>query len=186
MTIAFERVSTWDPRFVAAIREHYTRSRGAPPGKKMAWRVSVGDVTIAWLGAGEPPFKLAPRRKLGISDARPLPCTVANFIFRVVKHGVVPASAILKAWHPVLERDWSAEYGWAPEHIETMVDPSEVGGDNEAHVAGYCFRRAGYRALGMTTGRGARRPAGHRTGPRVWSDGSPKLVLYRGPLPRVP
>ncbi len=37
--IAFWPCSTWDPDFVACLREHYTRSRGAPPGKKRAWRV---------------------------------------------------------------------------------------------------------------------------------------------------
>jgi hypothetical protein len=36
----------------------------------------------------------------------------------------------------------------------------------------------------MTTGRTARRPAGSTHGARVWSDGTPKLVLYRGPLVR--
>lgn len=39
--IDFELVSTWLPEFVAALREHYTKSRGAPPGKKLAWRVDL-------------------------------------------------------------------------------------------------------------------------------------------------
>ncbi len=180
--ITFVLVSTWHPEFVTAIREHYTKSRGAPPGKKLAWRVEDDLGTIAWFGAGEPAYKLAPRRRLGLEDARPAPFTVSNFIFRTVAHRV-PARDLIRLWHGHLERDWEARYGWKPLHIETLVDPEEVG-DREDHVAGYCFRRAGYRSLGFTTGRSARRPAGATHSARVWSDGTPKLVLYRGPLAR--
>ena len=63
----------------------------------------------------------------------------------------------------------------------TLVEPASVA----SVVPGACFRRAGYRSLGMTTGRTARRPAGSTHGARVWSDGTPKLVLYRGPLARM-
>jgi len=93
----------------------------------------------------------------------------------------VRSSAILRAWHPVAARDWARRYGWEPEHWETLVDPAAVRSTNP----GACFRRAGYRSLGMTTGWTARRPPGHTHGPRVWSVGTPKLVLYRGPLARL-
>lgn len=69
--ISFFAVSTWDPAFVAAIRRHYTESRGAPPGKKLAWRIVEDGLTVGWIGLGEPAFKLAPRRQLGLIDARP-------------------------------------------------------------------------------------------------------------------
>lgn len=170
--------STWDPDLVAAIRRHYTGSQGAPYGKKMAWR--VGD---AYIGLGEPAYKLAPRRRLGLADGRPLPKTVSQFIFRrEPPYGPWRGSDLLKAWHEVVDTDWSDRYGWAPEHYETLVDPDEVRSD----VPGACYRRAGYRPLGYTTGRGARRPAGSTHGARIWSDTSRKLVLYRGPLPRLP
>lgn len=171
--------STWDHRFIAAIRRHYTKSSGPPWGKKLAWR--AGD---AWIGLGEPSFKLAPRRRLGLLDARPAPRTVTVFIFRreaPMLEGV-DGSNILRAWHDRAAADWEARYGWSPEHWETMVLPSAVASENP----GACFRRAGYRSLGMTTGRSARRPPGHAHGARVWSDSEPKLVLYRGPLVRLP
>ena len=176
MTIPVERLrSTWDPALVAAIRRHYTGSRGAPPGKKMAWR--VGD---AFIGLGEPSYKLAPRRRLGLADARPLPHTVCQFIFRREEpRGPWRGSDLLKAWHEVCSADWAERYGWEPVHFETLVLPSAVG----SAVPGACYRRAGYRSLGMTTGRGARRPPGNTHGPRVWGPTDPKLVLYRGPLP---
>jgi hypothetical protein len=87
------------------------------------------------------------------------------------------ASAILREWHRVAAEDWQREYGWTPEHWETMTGEGRQG---------LCFRRAGYRPIGMTTGRSARRPAGNTHGPRVWVDAEPKLVLYRGPLARRP
>lgn len=61
-----------------------------------------------------------------------------------------------------------------------MVDPSAVA----TEIPGYCYRRAGYRPLGLTTGRGAIR---REHGRREWiHHGRPKLVLYRGPLHRRP
>lgn len=181
--IAFLPVSTWHPVYIAAIRAHYTRSAGPPPGKKMAWEILDDGAHRGWIGVGEPAFKLAPRRALGLLDARPLPHTVCCTIYRLDAAGPTKASTILRAWRSVLDAAWSTRYGWAPEHVETLVDPAAV----TSSVPGACFRRAGYRALGMTTGRTARRPAGSTrfNGPRVWGDGTPKLVLYLGPLPRV-
>lgn len=80
--LSFHACSTWDEGFVQALREHYTGSLGAPPGRKLAWFVVESDAVVGVLGLGEPPYKLAPRRRLGIADARPLPGTVCNFIFR--------------------------------------------------------------------------------------------------------
>jgi hypothetical protein len=183
--IAFEPISCGARDFVAAIRAHYTGSAGAPPGKKQAWRVWIDEHIIGHIGVGEPSYKLAPRRRLGLEDARPLPRTVCCFIFRRVdpiSPGRPHGSSILKLWHHQAEADWEARYGWCPEHWETLVSPMAVQSSNP----GACFLKAGYRALGMTTGRGARRPPGStHDAPRVWSDGVPKLVLYRGPLPRV-
>lgn len=177
----FEAISTWAPDFVQSIRRHYTGSRGAPPGRKLAWRIFEGDILRGFIGLGEPAYKLAPRRRIGLADARPLPATVCNFIYRLETPGEMRASAILRAWHPVAEAGWLARYGEVIEHWESLVLPSAVA----SQVPGACFRRAGYRALGPTTGRSARRPPGNTHGPRVWGDAEPKLVFYRGPLPRL-
>jgi hypothetical protein len=169
--------STHEPSFLAALRRHYTRSAGPPPGRKLAWR--VGD---AWIGLGEPAYKLAPRRRLGLLDARPAPRTVCQFLFRREEpRGPWRGSDLLRAWHAVASEHWETRYGWAPDHWETLVLPSAV----ESPVPGACYRRVGYRSLGLTTGRGARRPPGATHGPRVWTDTEPKLVLYRGPLRRI-
>jgi hypothetical protein len=81
----------------------------------------------------------------------------------------------------VASAEWLTAFGWSPVHWLTLVDPASV----LSKVPGACFRRAGYRSLGLTTGRTARRPAGSTHGARVWSDGTPKLVLYRGPMVRL-
>lgn len=181
--VAFLPVSTWDEGLRAAYADHYTESRGAPPGKKLAWRIFTCGRPRGWIVLGEPSFKLSPRRALGLVDARPLGMTVSCALYRVEPplSGEAQASEILDAWHDVAAVEWAARYGWSPVHWETMVDPSAV----RSTVAGACFRRAGYRSLGLTTGWGARRPEGHSRGPRVWALGTPKLVLYRGPLARV-
>jgi len=171
--------STWDPVFVAAIRRHYTGSRGAPPGKKLAWTIREDGVVRGFIGLGEPAYKLAPRRRLALADARPLPRTVCCFIFRLESEGATKASSILRAWHSVAAQDWESRYGWWPVHWETLI------GQGDQCNPGACFRRVGYRSLGYTTGRGARRPKGNTHGPRVWGDTTPKLVLYRGPLHRL-
>ncbi len=102
------------------------------------------------------------------------------FIYRLDADGDALASTILKAWHAVAAVQWLATYREEAVHWETMCEP------RGQQVVGACFRRAGYRSLGFTTGRTARRPPGHSHGARVWSDGTPKLVLYRGPLHRLP
>lgn len=180
---AFLPVSTWDPGLISAFGDHYTGSAGPPPGKKLAWRIFTGGRPRGWIVLGEPSFKLAPRRRIGLVDARPLPFTVSCAMYRVETPADDEPSAgdILREWHAVAAAEWLARYGFAPVHWETMVDPSAVAPGNP----GACFRRAGYRSLGMTTGRSARRPAGHSRGPRVWCDAAPKLVLYRGPLARI-
>lgn len=165
--------------------------RGAPPGKKLAWRIWEGRALRGYIGLGEPAFKLAPRRRLEGRDeierstlamARPLPGTVGNFVFRLEARGELRASDILKAWHAEAELAWLARYGSRPEHWETLCQP----GACTSPTVGACFRRAGYRSLGLTTGRSARRPPGSTHGARIWSDAEPKIVLYRGPLARLP
>lgn len=180
-TLSFAPISTWEPGFLAAIRRHYTGSRGAPPGRKLAWEIWEDGALRGWLGVGEPAYKASPRRCLGLDDARPLPGTVADFIYRLEEDGWWHASEILRAAEPVVAAGWLARYGEEVVHRETLVLPSAVA----SVVPGACYRRAGYRSLGYTTGRSARRPPGHTHGPRVWVDGSPKLMLYKGPLHRV-
>lgn len=183
-SLNFEECSTWADDFRAAILRHYTKSRGAPVGKKQGWRIfeHAGRTTglIGWIGLGEPSFKLAPRRRLGLLDARPLPFTVSCFIFRLEGPRLLTASAILEAWMPIAAEAWHARYGWRPVHWESMV------GQGDTKNLGACFRRAGWRKLGWTTGRTARRQTGNAHGKRVWSDAPPKLVFYKGPLARVP
>jgi hypothetical protein len=180
--LTFIRCSTWDKRFHAAILAHYTKSKGAPPGKKMAWEILEDGEHRGWIGIGEPAFKLRARKRLGIEDERPLPNTVSCFIFRLDADGQVRASQILKEWHKVASDDWEKAYGWKPEHWETMVQPTAV----KSEVPGACFRRAGYRSLGMTTGLSCRRPPGRTHSPRLIVRNQPlKLVLYRGPLERL-
>jgi|LakMenEpi03Aug12_release.lakeMendotaPanAssembly.Ray.scaffolds.fasta_scaffold02365_8 hypothetical protein len=181
---AFLPVSTWDAGLVQAYADHYTGSRGAPPGKKLAWRIFTAGRARGWIVLGEPSFKLAARRSLGLMDARPLASTVCCALYRVDARlpGEPSAGDILRTWHGVAAAEWAARYGWTPLHWETMVDPAAV----SSVVPGACFRRAGYRVLGNTTGWGASRPAGSTRGPRIWTSGkSLKLVMYRGPLARV-
>ena len=178
--VRFETVSTWDPGLRAAIRRHYTGSRGAPPGRKLGWLIIEDDRAVGWIGLGEPAYKLAPRRRLGLADIRPLPATTCCFIYRLEGPRQASAGDILRAWHPVAADGWEARYGERPVHWETMV------GQGDTANLGACFRRAGWRPLGWTTGRGAIRPPGATHSARIWVDRPPKLVLYRGPLARLP
>jgi hypothetical protein len=136
--ISFVRISTWNKDFVSAIRRHYTKSRGAPPGKKMAWEIWEGEILLGYIGLGEPSFKLSPRRILGLEDARPLPMTVNNFIFRLETKTEIRASKILRLFHDMAAKEWEHEYGWKPIHWETLIDPKEI----QSNVVGSCYRRA--------------------------------------------
>lgn len=180
--VTFVPCSTWRPEFRNAILAHYTRSRGAPPGKKQAWEILEDGAHRGWIGLGEPAFKLRARKRLGLEDERPLPFTVACFIYRLDAPGAVKASLILREWHQIALAAWRVRYGWEPVHWETLVEPGAVA----SSVPGACFRRAGYRSLGLTTGLSARRPPGRTHAPRLIIRGVPlKLVFYRGPLVRL-
>lgn len=181
--LSFVPCSTWRPEFRAAILAHYTRSKGAPPGKKQAWEILESGKHRGWIGLGEPAFKLRARMRVGLLDERPLPHTVACFIYRLDAPGEVKASLILREWHDVAVDEWERRYGWKPVHWETLVEPGAV----ESEVPGACFRRAGYRSLGLTTGVSARRPPGSTHGKRIIVHNvPPKIVFYRGPLARAP
>ncbi len=107
---------------------------------------------------------------------RPLPETVSNFIYRLEGPRTAKASQILIAWLPVAAQGWMDRYGWLPVHWETLI------GQGDAKNMGACFKRAGFRSLGLTTGRSARRPPGHTHGARIWMDSTPKLVLLSRPV----
>ncbi len=184
VSISFEECSTWAADFRGAVIRHYTGSKGAPVGKKQGWRIfeHAGRITnlIGWIGLGEPSYKLAPRRRLGLQDARPLDRTVSNFIYRLEGARLTTARDILRQWMPVAADCWERRYGWRPVHWESMV------GQGDTKVLGACFRGARWRRLGWTTGRTARRQTGNAHGKRAWSDAPPKLVFYFGPLAREP
>jgi hypothetical protein len=176
----FVPVSSQDPRFLASLRRHYTKSAKAPYGKKQVWEIYEEDgesiALVGYLGLGEPIFRLAVRARVGRRpDDRAN--TASNFIYRLEGPRVSLASDILKAWIPVAQADWKARYGEELIHIESLIGQGEPGNP------GASFKAAGFRTLGMTSGRTARRPA---HGKKVWSNTTPKLVLYWGPLARVP
>lgn len=79
--LVFELAARWHD-VIAEVAAHYPGSRGLPPGRKIVWAVVERGDHVAYLGLGEPAFKLAARRELGLTDARPLPGTVGNFLFR--------------------------------------------------------------------------------------------------------
>ena len=134
VSISFEECSTWSDDYRGAILRHYTGSRGAPVGKKQGWRIfeHVGPITnlIGWIGLGEPSYKLAPRRRLGLQDARPLDRTVSNFIYRLEGARFTTAREILRKWMPVASEWGERRYGWRPVHWESMV------GQGDAKVLG--------------------------------------------------
>lgn len=175
----FTPMSSQDPAFLAALRRHYTGSARAPYGRKQVWEIHeelLGQLDlVGYIGLGEPIFKLAVRRRLGL-DPSFKSNTANNFIYRLEGPRYSLASDILRAWIPVAQADWKTRYGEDLTHIETLI------GQGEDANPGASFKAAGFRSLGMTSGRTARRPA---HGKRVWSDGVPKLVLYWGPLHRV-
>ena len=100
--IAFLPISTWARETLDEIHAHYPKSRGAPPGKKLAWRIYEEGRFRGLIAIGEAPFALSARKALGIPIHPPQPGTVACFIYRV-QPGDASASSILRLWHPLAE-----------------------------------------------------------------------------------
>ena len=117
------------------------------------------------------------RKRLGLKSNQPDRGTVNNFIYRLEGGRLSLASDILKAWLPVAQVDWELRYGEPLVAIETLI------GQGESSNPGASFKAAGFRTLGMTEGRGRRRPT---HGKVVYIDTTPKLVLYWGPRARLP
>jgi hypothetical protein len=97
---------------------------------------------------------------------RHLPWVINNSRFLIFPHVQVPhlASHVLGQLVRRVARDWQSHWGFAPVLMETFVDPSRF--------AGTCYRAAGWRVLGETSGRGLARP-----GKRYHS--RPRLVLIK-------
>ena len=181
--LAFEPISTRHPEKMAALLEHYPGSKGPPYGKKQGFRIWEDGQHRGWFGVGEPSFALGARRSVG-RNPKDRANTVNNYMYRLDAPGERKASEILNELIPEAEERWIRRYGPENriEHWETMVDPAAV----KSQVPGASYRRAGFRSLGPTSGLSFRRPAGHGQGSRIRVPGTQKLVLYRGPLDRVP
>ena len=127
------------------------------------------------IAAGEPMFRCAPRdRALALNLAPGVPpprWLVACVAFRVEGAPFGVASRAIALWRASVAQDWSERYGDAVRAWETLVGPPR---------SGACFRHDGWRRVGYTTGRGARRPGGHGHSKRIWIDtGERKMVLLR-------
>lgn len=170
-----ERVSPNDSEYAAIWSRHYTRSRGAI-GRQTHYLVRLGGRVVGIVAAGEPMFRNRARdRALGLvyaHDKEPPPRWLASCVaFRVegAPHGF--ASACLAEFRAGAASDWKREYGDEIMAWETTVEPPRYGA---------CFRKDGWRRVGRTTGRGARRPAGHGHGrKRVFVATTRKIVLVR-------
>jgi hypothetical protein len=97
---------------------------------------------------------------------RNLPWVVNNSRFLIFPHVRIPhlASHVLGQLARRVAADWQHQWGFAPLLMETFVDPSRF--------AGTCYRAAGWKLLGETSGRGLARPGKHYRS-------SPRLVLIK-------
>jgi hypothetical protein len=106
---------------------------------------------------------------IGWSDAqrlKNLPWVVNNTRFLVFPWVRIDnlASHVLGQLARRLREDWHRCWGYRPVLLETFVDP--------AHFAGSCYRGAGWRCLGRTSGTGLPRPGHEYTS-------TPKLIFVR-------
>jgi hypothetical protein len=95
-----------------------------------------------------------------------LPRVINNSRFLIFPHVEVPhlASHVLGQLARRVATDWQSHWGFAPVLMETFVDPRRF--------AGTCYRAAGWRVLGETSGRGLARPG-------KCYHSSPRLVLVK-------
>jgi len=95
-----------------------------------------------------------------------LPWVINNTRFLIFPHIRIPhlASHVLGQLARRVAADWHGQWGFSPLLMETFVDPRQF--------AGTCYRAAGWKLLGETTGRGLARP-----GRRYHS--SPRLILVK-------
>ena len=97
---------------------------------------------------------------------RNLPWVINNSRFLIFPHVQIPhlASHVLGQLARRVVADWQHQWGFVPLLLETFVDPTQF--------AGTCYRAAGWKLLGETSGRGLTRPGKHYSS-------TPRLVLIK-------
>ena len=103
-----------------------------------------------WIGWNEP------------ARLRNLPRVINNSRFLIFPHVRIPhlASHVLGQLARRTRADWQRQWGFTPLLMETFVDPRRY--------AGTCYRAAGWKLLGQTSGRGLARPGkSYRSTPRL-------------------
>jgi len=123
-----------------------------------------------WIGWNEP------------ARLRNLPRVINNSRFLIFPHVRIPhlASHVLGQLARRTRADWQRQWGFTPLLMETFVDPRRY--------AGTCYRAAGWKLLGQTSGRGLARPGkSYRSTPRLVLvkplDEGFRSLLCAAPLP---
>lgn len=175
----FHLVRGSDPGLVRAIQRHYPGSKATPGGRCLCWQIVENDRTIGYIGLGDAMPHLQARRKLGLKSSLAMKHSVCVFMYQLVDRSkrVSEASTILAKWHGIASWCWLIRYNWRPVHWETFVNPLLI---RERDNPGACFKRVGYRTIGMTSGT-THCYSKHRTPEQNAS----KIILYKGPLARI-
>lgn len=132
-----------------------------PFGYRMSYFVDSGRGKLGCLLLGGAAKAMGARdRWIGWSDRarlRNLAWVVGNSRFLIFPWVEVKnlASHVLGLLAHRVGDDWKRRWGYRPVLLETFVDP--------AHYAGSCYKAAGWRSVGMSTGEGLVRPGGRYT-----------------------
>lgn len=177
----FEMIGKGHSGLIQAIKRHYPGSKRPISGRCMCWEITETEGVIGYIGLGDTTLNLVARKRLGTGSAYKLHESVCVFMYQLVdqRKRYNCASTILKRWESIASKCWFLRYGWRPMHWETFVNPQLI---KEKDNPGACFKRAGYRTLGWTSGKSAQ----HYHPERTVAQNSRKIVLYKGPLARIP
>jgi hypothetical protein len=174
----FIEVSSSDAGLREAMRSHYSKPRGFV-GRRIIYEVRVDGTLYGYTSSNSATMNLPGRSRVFFAAQRYLNRIVNNGFFHVYRvDDQYPfrnfVDAVVEHWEKVSPLGWKDRYGDDVVGFETLVQIPRTG---------ECYRRAGWRKVGLTKGHTCRRVAGKSTdswsGRRVWSRGPRKWVFVK-------
>jgi hypothetical protein len=174
-------VKRTDLDLLKEMSRHYSQPKGFV-GRNICYAVVCGGIKYGHIVGGSATKHLSGRNEFIGYDVKDKLNNIINNIFFHVEpvNGTYPfrnfTTQIIKNFEIRVQKDWFYKYNDEVIAFETLVEPPRTG---------ECYRRAGWKEVGMTKGYTCKRVAGNGnekwTGKRVWDTENlrPKKVFVK-------
>lgn len=177
--IQLRRIDKTDKDLLRFMEIHYSRPKGFV-GRQLIYKIIGNGLCFGAIAGGSATLHLKQRFDFWPLYVPPLETIVCNTFYHLERWIDYPcrnfATKVISLFRKVVSIDWRSEYQSNVLGFETLIEPPRTG---------ECYRRDGWRCVGMTEGFQCKRVAGYGSdgwsGKREWNlnDRVPKHVFMR-------